>query len=109
MNAAISGPAARPLRVSALATAASIPWCCLVPAALAVAGTASSVSTHWVAPAMPLLFALSVVLFARAHYLLWVRRHGSPAARLATVALTALSVSFWAVRLSPAVAGLVLG
>jgi hypothetical protein len=109
MKAPVNDPLARPLKVSALGTAASIPWCCVAPAALAAAGTASSVPTPWVGATVPVFLALSAALFARAHYLLWMRRHGSPAARLVTVALTVLSAGVWAFRLSPAVAALVLG
>lgn len=105
----IKSPAARPLRVTALGTAASIPWCCILPAALAAAGAASSVVARWLGATMPLLLALSLVLFGRAHYLLWIRRHSSPSARLLTVILTLLSAAFWAIRLFPTVAAFVLG
>lgn len=109
MGAPLNRPAARPLKVTALGTAASIPWCCIVPPALAAAGTASSLAARSLGGATPWFLALSVGLFARAHYLLWVRRHGSPRTRLLTVVLTVVAGFFWAMRLSPDVAAFVLG
>jgi hypothetical protein len=79
-----------------------------VPAALAAGGAASTLAARWLGLAMPAFLALSVVLFARAHYLLWVRRHGTGAARAATVFFTIVAIVLWAVRLSPDVAAFVL-
>ena len=109
MSASVKSASARSLRMTALGTAASIPWCCVVPAALAAAGTVSAVAPRRVGAATPLFLAVSVGLFARSHYLLWVKRHGSRVTRLATVGLTLVSGCFWAVRLAPAAATFVLG
>jgi hypothetical protein len=108
MGTPIRSSSARPLRVTALGAAASVPWCCIVPAGLAAGGTASSLAARWAAAIMPFLLALSIGLFARAHHLLWVRRHGSPLARVLTVVLTLIAGALWALRLSPAIAGWVL-
>jgi hypothetical protein len=105
----IKSPSARPLRVTALGTAASIPWCCIVPAALAAAAAASSLAGRWLGAAMPVFLAVSVALFVRAHYVLWVKRHGTHAARMATVFFTIVAIVLWAVRLSPEVVAFVLG
>jgi len=72
MATPVKSAAARPLRVTALGTAASIPWCCLVPAALGSLGIASSLAAQVLGRAIPYLL-VSVVFFSRAHYLLWSR------------------------------------
>jgi len=101
MATPVKSAAARPLRVTALGTAASIPWCCLVPAALGSLGIASSLVVQILGRAIPYLLVLSVVFFSRAHYLLWVEKHGSATARLLTVLLTVLALALWAHRLFP--------
>ena len=89
--------------------AASIPWCCILPAGLAAVGLASSVVGQALRSALPAAMVVSLVFFARAHYLLWFQRHGTPLARVTTIVFTAAAVAFWAFRLSPAVAELLLG
>jgi hypothetical protein len=101
MATPVKRAAARPLRVTALGTAVAIPWCCLVPAALGSLGIASSLVAQVLGRAIPYLLVLSVVFFSRAHYLLWVEKHGSVTARLSTILLTALAAALWAHRLIP--------
>ena len=94
---------------SAMGLAASVPWCCILPAGLAALGLAASVVGQALRSTLPAAIVVSLVFFARAHYLLWFRRHGTPLARITTVVLTALAAAFWAFRLSPTVAELLLG
>lgn len=94
---------------SAMGMVTSVPWCCILPAALASLGLASSMLAHWLGALTPALLGASVVLFGRAHYLLWVKRHGSRSARWVTVVLTLLAASFWMLRLSPRVLTLLPG
>lgn len=98
----VVGQASGPVSGSVMGVLASVPWCCLLPAGLASLGLASAVLARWLGAAMPALLVASAIFFGRAHYLLWVRRHGSWAARFTTVFLTLLSAAFWTVRLSPA-------
>lgn len=105
----VLGAEPRLLRASVLGFAASVPWCCVVPAGLASLGVASSLLGHWIRAAMPALFVLSAGFLGRAHYLLWVRRHGAPAAKIATLLLTALAAWLWTLRLAPGVRALLGG
>lgn len=100
---------ARPQGLSVFGLTASVPWCCIVPAALASLGLASSAVAHWIHAATPLLLVMSVAVLARAHYELWVKRHAAPLARALTLLLTLLAAALWALRLSPNFASFVLG
>jgi hypothetical protein len=44
LSTPIKSPLTRPLRVTSLGAAASVPWCCILPALLASAGVASSLA-----------------------------------------------------------------
>ena len=85
---------------SALGLAASIPWCCVMPAVLATFGFGAASAARWLGPAAPLLLGIGVILFGRAHYLMWFRHQGSPAARAVTLLSTFLAAALWVVRLS---------
>lgn len=98
----------QPQGLSAFGLTASVPWCCIVPAGLASLGLASSAVAHWMRAATPVFLALSAALLGRAHYQLWVKRHGAPLARALTLLLTLLAAALWALRLSPVLASLVL-
>lgn len=91
----------RPWSSSALSAATAVPWCCVVPAALASLGLASSVLGSWLAAGTPAFFLMSAGFLGRAHYLIWAKRHGSPNARITTLVLTAAVVWTWALRLAP--------
>lgn len=99
----------RPLPLSAVGSAVSIPWCCVVPATLAAGGVVSSVAASWLARGTPFLLVLAIVSFSRAHYLIWFCGHGSPRARVLTILLTVLAAVAWAVRFSPRLAEMVMG
>jgi len=101
MSTPIKSPLARPLQITTLGAAALVPWCCIVPALLASAGVASSLAGWILGALIPLFLALSIVLFARSHYLLWVKSHGSPLARATTLFLTIAAATLWAHRLWP--------
>ena len=87
---------------------AALPWCCVVPAALASAGMASTVAARWLMAGSPFLLLLTVASLSRAHYLIWAKHHGSVLARVITLVATAAAIVLWGVRLSPTVAGAVL-
>lgn len=99
----------RPWSTSAMGMMTSVPWCCILPAGLASLGLASSMLAHWLGAVTPALLGTSVALFGRAHYLLWVKRHGSRSARWVTVLLSLLAASLWMLRLSPRALALLLG
>ena len=70
------------------------------PAGLASVGVASSIVGRVLGAALPVFLVLGVVLFARAHYLVWVKRHGGAATQLLTTAMTLLAAAMWTFRLS---------
>lgn len=100
MSTPIRSVSARTLRVTTLGAAA-----CIVPALLASAGIVSSIVGRVLGAAIPLFLVLSVALFSRAHYLLWVKGHGSPFARTLTVLLTIAAAALWAYRLRLIIGG----
>jgi hypothetical protein len=95
----ISSPVARPLRVVTAAAVASVPLCCIVPAGFAAMGMVSSTVARCLGVAIPFFFLLSIALFFRAHYLLWVEGHGSHSARALTCLMTIAAIALWAWRL----------
>lgn len=94
----VKSRSARPLRVTTFGAAASMPWCCVVPALLALGGLASSMAGRVLEQLVPAFLATSVGLLARANYLLWVRGHGTRPVRVASIVLTVLSATVWAYR-----------
>lgn len=100
--------AAPAVRHGALGIVTALPWCCVVPAAFASAGVLSTVVARWLVAGAPLLLLLTLLSLGRAHYLIWARHHGSMLARVVTVLATVVAGALWAVRLSPAVAAVVL-
>lgn len=78
----------------------SLPWCCLVPAGLALAGAGGAVGARlWLAQAAWLLSPLAVALLMRAWWLAWWQRRGSAWSRVVVVASTLLAVALWLPRL----------
>lgn len=95
-----------PKRPLVAAAVASLPWCCIVPAAIALLGAGAGLAA--ISRSFPVtiaLLALSLAFLARANHLVWVRRHGTLPTRLVTTASTLLVFS-WAYRLPGIVATL---
>ena len=85
---------------SLAAIAASVPWCCLLPAAFALLGLAGAGAARVAAGGlMPFLLGASLLFLGRAHYLIHVRKQGAPWARLIVWLSTSLVVGLWAPRL----------
>lgn len=89
------------------AAAASLPWCCIVPTAIALlgAGTGLAAVSRSFSVTVALL-TLSLAFLARANHLVWVHRHGRLSTRLVTIASTLLVFLSWAYRLPGIVATL---
>ena len=79
----------------------ALPWCCVVPAALAVSGAGASVAGSLTGPLGWGSFALSVALIARANWLVLVRAQGAPGARRWTFLFSTAAVALWAWRFAP--------
>ncbi|GMT49780.1 MAG: hypothetical protein IEMM0008_1319 [bacterium] len=86
-------------KTSALGGLFALPWCCIIPAGFSILGLAGIMVTRTVTQVLaPYLFILSVILLARAHYLLYVKRQGRPISHVITWASTVIAVTLWSVR-----------
>ena len=79
----------------------ALPWCCLVPTALAFSGVGAGLLAGVRGPVGWGSFALSFLLIARANWLVWVRGHGAPAVRRWTVLFSTAALALWAWRFAP--------
>ena len=64
-----------------------VPWCCVAPAALSLAGVTGlsfGVLTRIEATLFPYLAILAVALLGRAHYLLYVKHQGNRVSQVFT-------------------------
>lgn len=88
-------------RTSSLAAVlTAVPWCCLVPAAFALAGVAGAgVARLAAVQVMPALLGVSILMLGRAHYLIHLRQQGSPWSRRIVWIATALVAVMWGPRL----------
>lgn len=77
----------------------ALPWCCLIPAGLSLFGLAGVVVAREVTGGLiPYLLAASVLFIGRAHYLLYVKRHGNRISRVVTWVSTLLAAVLWGIR-----------
>ncbi len=70
-----------------------VPWCCIGPVALSLAGVTGlsfGVLTTIEASLFPYLAMIAVALLGRAHYLLYVKHQGNQLSRIITWASTGL-------------------
>jgi len=70
-----------------------VPWCCVAPATLSLAGVTGlsfGVLTRIEATLFPYLAILAVALLGRAHYLLHVKHQGNRLSRVTTWGSTVL-------------------
>jgi len=79
----------------------ALPWCCVLPAALAFSGIGAGLLGNvrgllgWGS------LALSVALIARANWLVWIRNQGAPPARRWTAIFSTVAVALWGFRFAP--------
>ncbi len=81
-----------------------IPWCCVAPAALSLAGVTGlslGVLTRIEATLFPYLAILAVALVGQAHYLLYVKHQGNRLSRVTTWGSTGLVGVMLVVQLWP--------
>ncbi len=79
----------------------ALPWCCVVPAALAFSGVGAGLAGGVRGPLGWGSLALSVALIARANLLVLVRGQGARTARRWTVLFSTAAVVLWAWRFAP--------
>lgn len=74
----------------------SLPWCCILPGALALLGMTGVVVAREVAVELrPVLWGISALFLARAHYGLWIRRRGNRLSRLVVWMATGVTGGIW--------------
>ena len=89
-----------PTRSSALAAVVSVPWCCILPAALSLLSLTGAVVTRvWLAKLTWVLLPLTVILLGRAFWLLYVKHQGGPWSRRLASVSSLLILTLWAPRL----------
>lgn len=83
-------------RGSGVAVLASIPWCCVAPAALSLLSFAGGVIVRvWLAKLSWFFLPVAVMLLGRAFRLHYARRQGAPWTRWVTWSAALLSVGLW--------------
>ena len=89
-----------PTRSSALAALVSVPWCCILPAALSLLSLTGAVVTRvWVAKLTWIFLSVGAVLLGRAFWLLYVKHQGGPWSRRLAWVSSLLILTLWAPRL----------
>ena len=77
----------------------ALPWCCIIPAVFSVLGLAGVAMARTVTEGLvPYLLAVSVLFLGRAHYLLYIKDHGSPLSHIVTWIATVLAIVLWGMR-----------
>ena len=90
------------VRHGALAVLSSIPWCCVVPAALSIASLGGTIAARlWLARVSLYFLPIAALFLGRAFWLMYVRKQGSPTARRVTWIAATLSVVLWIWRFWP--------
>ena len=85
---------------SSLAVVTSIPWCCILPAALSLFSlTGASIARLWLTNFIWVLLPLSAVFLGRAFWLLYVKLQGARWARWLTWVAAVTTVFLWVQRL----------
>ncbi len=77
---------------------ASLPWCCVAPAAFAVSGVATAGIGTGLQSAMPVFLVLSAGLLGRSLYLALVKRQGPMWVRAIVLLSTPAIALVWAFR-----------
>lgn len=111
MHLRVYGAVMNGSRVSVLGSLGlSLPWCCVVPAALALVGTGGAVGARlWLAQASWFLLPVAGILLGRAWWLAWWRRRGGGWTRAVVAASTLLVAALWVPRFATLLFGVRLG
>ena len=87
------------IRSTVGSVATALPWCCIAPAAFALAGVAMAGGGTALAQATPLFLIVSVGLLGRALFLSLVRRRGPRWVRGVVLTSAPLVAALWLFRL----------
>ncbi len=89
-----------PQTSTALSALASIPWCCVLPAAMSLLSLTGAVAARtWLVGLNWFLLPLSLALLGRSLWLVEVRRQGRPLTRWITRLAAVLVLGLWAPRI----------
>ncbi len=83
--------------VSMFSVAFAVPWCCVLPAGLAVAGVAGTAGMNIILMKYtPFLLGLSALFLGRANYLVHIKKQGNRVSHIVVwiSTLTALGLGF---------------
>lgn len=80
----------------------ALPWCCIVPAVFSVLGLGGvAVARELTGGLVPYLLAVSLLFLGRAHYLLYIKKHGNRLSHVVTWISTGLGITLWGIRWIP--------
>lgn len=81
---------------SMFSVAFAVPWCCVLPAGLAVFGLAGTAATKIILMKyMPYMLGLSVVFLGRANYLVHIKKQGNLISHIVVWISTLTAVGLW--------------
>lgn len=78
----------------------SLPWCCLLPSLVAIAGLSGAGVARVVGTWAPAMLAVSAMLLIRANYLVLLRGRGGRRSRVIVLSMTLAATALWVPRLS---------
>lgn len=81
---------------SMFSVAFAVPWCCVLPAGLAVFGLAGTAAMKiLLMKYMPLMLGLSIVFLGRANYLVHIKKQGNRVSHIVVWMSTLTAVGLW--------------
>ncbi|MCH8945955.1 MAG: hypothetical protein IIA85_03465 [Nanoarchaeota archaeon] len=73
----------------------AVPWCCILPIAIAVFGLAGGGLGIFLSRFTPLFLALSILLIGYANYNVWLGRYRTTNHRIYVSLITLISIALW--------------
>ena len=73
----------------------AVPWCCILPIAVALFGLTSGALGLFLSKLTPLFFILSVLLIGFANYNVWIGRYRTINHRIYVFIITLISAALW--------------
>ncbi len=81
---------------SVFSVAFAVPWCCVIPAGLAVAGLAGTAAMKIILMKyVPVFLGLSAIFLGRANYLVHIKKQGNRTSHIIVWISTLTAVGLW--------------
>ena len=81
---------------SMFSVAFAVPWCCVLPAGLAVFGLAGTAAMNIILMKyIPFMLGLSALFLGRANYLVHIKKQGNRASHIVVWIFTVAAVGLW--------------